>query len=358
MNHTEIASFRIFNQQLINPKFTDAEKLVEYFAAIQGQEYIQTKWGIGLRIPHLNNDEIEAEINSGKIVRTHLLRPTWHLVNSKDIKWLLMLTAPRVQQINLTRYNQLELDIKTLKKCNVIIEKILTGGNELTRNEIRDLLNQKKINTDEQRLPYILMNAELCGIICSGKPKGNNQTYALIDERCKNTFELEKDEALAELTKRYFTSRGPATINDYSTWSGLTITDCKKGIELNNKILQNFVLDNIKYYCSNESVQIKSEKKFNLLPLYDEMIYGYKNRDSIFQFGISKNIKVDLTYKNAVIYNNQIVGNWKRVINKNNIQVEFEFFDKLSNQQISILEIAISHFKKFYNKEILLKTKS
>ncbi|MFZ1289262.1 MAG: winged helix DNA-binding domain-containing protein [Melioribacteraceae bacterium] len=355
MNHSEIASLRILNQQLIDSNFTDAEKLVDYFAAIQGQEYIQTKWGIGLRIPPLTDDEIEAEINSGKIVRTHLLRPTWHLVNSKDIKWLLMLTAPRVQQINLSRYNQLELDIKILKNCNLIIEKILSGGNELTRNEIRDLLNQKKINTDEQRLPYILMNAELCGIICSGKPKGKNQTYALIDERCKNSFKLEKDEALKELTKRYFVSRGPATIYDFSTWSGLTITDCKKGIEINKNNLRNFVLDNFEYYFSIESAQIKLKNEFILLPLYDEMIFGYKYRDSLFQYTNSKNIKVDLSYKNAVIYNNQIIGFWKRTINKKNIQTEFEFFNKLSRRQIIILEKAISRFGEFYNKEILVK---
>lgn len=354
MNHTEIASLRIINQQLISSKIKTAEKLIEYFAAVQGQEYIQTKWGIGLRLPHLNDNDIEKELISGKIVRTHLLRPTWHLVNSKDIKWLLMLTAPRVQKVNSTRYKNLELDAKTLVKCNNIIEKCLSNKNELTRNEICEKLNNGKINTDGQRLPHILMNAELCGIVCSGKPKDKNQTYAIIDERCKDTLELNKDEALAELTKRYFISRGPATAYDFSTWSGLTITDCKKGIDINKNILHSFILDNLEYYLAAESIEIKTENKFILLPLFDEMIYGYKNRDSIFKYAKSKDIKIDLTYKNAILFNNQIFGYWKRTIKKQNIEIEFDFFTKLNTKQNFELNNALKRIEKFYNKKVII----
>lgn len=354
MNHAEIASLRIINQQLISSKIKTAEKLVEYFAAVQGQEYIQTKWGIGLRLQHLNDNNIEEEFISGNIVRTHLLRPTWHLVNSKDIKWLLMLTAPRIQKVNSTRYKNLELDAKTLVKCNKIIEKSLSNKNELTRNEIRGKLNHSKINTDGQRLPHILMNAELCGIICSGKPKDKNQTYAIIDERCKDSIELDKDEALAELTKRYFISRGPATIYDFSTWSGLTITDCKKGIDINKNILQSFILDDSEYYFAAGSIEIKTENKFILLPLFDEMIYGYKNRDSMFEYAKSKNIKIDLTYKNAIIFNNQIFGYWKRTIKKQNIEIEFDFFSKPNTKQNSALNNALKRIEEFYNQNILI----
>src|SRR5690606_4347556 len=142
----------------------------------------QTKWGRGLRLPHLTDNDIENELNDGKILRTHLLRPTWHLVSAKDIYWLLKLTAPRVHTANAYMYRQLELDYKVFNRCNDILIETLQDGNQLTRDAINERFKMHKIIAKGHRLSYIMMNAELEGIVCSGARQGNQFTYALLDE--------------------------------------------------------------------------------------------------------------------------------------------------------------------------------
>ena len=132
MTFREIAKYRLLNQQLAHTKIKSAVEMVEWFGAVQGQEYAQAKWGLGLRLPHLFDNDIENELNDGKILRTHLLRPTWHFVSATDICWLLKLTAPRVHAVNAYMYRQSELDNKVLNRCSDILVKILEGGKQLT----------------------------------------------------------------------------------------------------------------------------------------------------------------------------------------------------------------------------------
>src|SRR5687767_917155 len=189
--------------------------MVQWLCAIQAQEFAQTKWALGLRVPRTKDDDIEKEFAEGKIIRTHLLRPTWHFVAAPDIRWLLALTAPRVHAVNAFMYRQLELDGLIFKRCNHILIKTLQGDKQFTRDAINEVFQKNKIIARGHRLSYIMMQAELSGIICSGARQGNQFTYALLDERVERTNSLNKEEGLAELTKRYFLSRGPATLKDF-----------------------------------------------------------------------------------------------------------------------------------------------
>ncbi|MES2284765.1 MAG: winged helix DNA-binding domain-containing protein [Bacteroidota bacterium] len=238
MELSEIAKYRLINQQIAGTKIKTVSEMVAWFCAVQAQEYGPTKWGLGLRLPHLKDKDIEKDFTDGKILRTHLLRPTWHFVAAKDIRWILMLTAPRVNAANASMYRKLELDSGIFNRCNAILIKTLQGGRQLTRDTLNEEFKKKKILAKGHRLSYIMMRAELDGIICSGANQGNQFTYSLLEERVPAFGLKNKEEALAELTKRYFTSRGPATIKDLSTWSGLTLTDCRKGIEM---VKQHFV---------------------------------------------------------------------------------------------------------------------
>jgi len=209
---SEIAKCRLLNQQLAETKFTNAPEIVAWLGAVQAQEYYQAKWALGLRLPHLTDTDLEQDFTEGNLIRTHLLRPTWHFVTPKDIRWLLALTAPRVNAVNAYMYRKLELEQLGFNRCYDIIAKALQGGFQLTRTELNTLLNQSNIVTNSLRLSCIMMRAELDGIVCSGARKGNQFTYVLLDERVPPTNFITQDEALAELTKRYFTSRGPATL--------------------------------------------------------------------------------------------------------------------------------------------------
>jgi hypothetical protein len=349
MTLSDIAKYRLISQQLADTKIKSAVEMVQWFGAVQGQEYAQTKWGLGLRLPHLSDYDIENELNEGKILRTHLLRPTWHFVSAKDIRWLLKLTSPRVHTANAYMYRQLELDDTIFNRCNDILVTTLQGGNQLTRDDINEKFRKHKIIAKGHRLSYIMMNAELEGIICSGAKQGNQFTYALLDEIVKHKKSLEKDEALAELTTRYFNSRNPATVKDFSTWSGLTITDCKNGIEMIKPLLKKEVIEQKEYFFNpNISLPNKQADKIYLLPIYDEFIMGYKDRNAIMILGNNASFRYDC----MIIFAGQVIGTWKRTISKNEIDIESDFFKPLNKHQSKTFDESVNHFGEFMNLKV------
>jgi hypothetical protein len=176
MNIFELTQCRLINQQLAKTRIGSASEMVSFFCAIQGQEYAQAKWGIGLRLAKMKDITIEDDLNQGRILRTHLLRPTWHFVAADDIHWVLELTSKQVHKANSYMYRKLELDTNTLNACKDIIIKSLAGGKQLTRNEINERFKSKNITAQGHRLSYIMMHAELEKIICSGARRGNQFT--------------------------------------------------------------------------------------------------------------------------------------------------------------------------------------
>ncbi len=348
MTLTEIATLRVTQQQLTTPAFKQANELVSWFGAVQAQEYALSKWALGLRLPHVIDTDIEQQFIKGDILRTHVLRPTWHFVAAEDIHWMIQLTAPRVTAINAYMYRKLELDANLFKRCNDILYKALEGNKQLTRTVLNEEFKKKKINADGIRLACIMMQAELEAIICSGAKEGKQFTYALLDERVQVHAPKNNEEALTELTKKYFKSRGPATVKDFSTWSGLTLTDCKKGIRFIEKNLMTETIQEETYYFFSESAAtIVESKGMHLLPIYDEMIMGYKNRDPILNFSTGIHPAPSLTFDNTILSDSQIIGTWRRTLNKSSIDLEYKFFTPPTKKQFLEFEKAINRFEKF-----------
>lgn len=349
LKFSEISKIRSINQQLSGTSFKTGKEIVEWFGAVQGQEYVQSKWGLGLRLPHLKDDDIEKEFTEGKILRTHILRPTWHFVSADDIRWLLMLSSPRVNISNSFMYRKLELDSKIFKRCNDIIIKALQGKKQLTRNELNTEFKKNKIIAEGHRLSYIMMRSELDGIICSGARRDKQFTYALIDERIPPVKAKTKKDALAELTKRYFSSRGPATVKDFSTWSGLTLTDCRKGIEMVNNLICERIGDEDFFLHSNSDIFLKTkpDEKFYLLPLYDEFIIGYKERGAAFL--LKKNIMPEhgLRFYNMILFHGQVIGTWTRTLDSKHIDLRYELFKPLPKKQSGFFKEAVRRFEEF-----------
>ncbi len=349
----EVARYRLTSQQLVSTKLNSAVDIVKWLGAVQAQEYNQTKWGLGLRLEHLSDSDIEQDFNDGKIIRTHVLRPTWHFVSADDIRWLLMLTAPRVNAVNAYMYRQLELDNAIFKRCHKILEKSLRGGKQLTREVINENFKKNKIEAKGHRLSYLMMQAELAGLICSGARQGNQFTYALMDERIPKSAPKSYDEALAELTKRYFISRGPATIKDFSTWSGLTLTECKKGIAMIKGFLENESIEGNEYYFDENILLSKKQiTHVYLLPIYDEFIMGYKDRSALLVFKNGLKSPSAFHHNCMVVYDGQIIGTWKRLMEASRIDVEFEFFSRLDKQQRKALTICVHRLAAFSNMKV------
>ena len=350
MNLLEIAKQRLINQQISVTKIKTTVEMVAWLCAVQAQEYAQTKWALGLRLLRLTDHDVENDFTEGRILRTHLLRPTWHFVTAQDIRWLLMLTAPRVHAANAYMYRKLELDVAVFNRCNDILIKTLQGNKQLTRNAINQEIKKNKIVAEGHRLSYIMMQAELEGIICSGARQENQFTYALLDERVPVCNAKNHDEALADLTLRYFKSRGPATIKDFSTWSGITLTDCKRGLSMvKSNFLQEKVDNEEFFFSAYTSADIKQFQDIYLLPIYDEFLMGYKNsRDVIFGFRNSLSPEpAAFQFDNTIIFEGQIIGTWKRTIKPKSIDLEYDFFKPLNKKQFNSFKKAIHRFEEF-----------
>ncbi|HEY6411300.1 MAG TPA: winged helix DNA-binding domain-containing protein, partial [Ktedonobacteraceae bacterium] len=212
LTSSNIAASRLHNQHLAGPRFERVEDVVQWLGAVQAQEYAGATWGIAQRARDLTSALLAQAFAEGKILRTHLLRPTWHFVVPADIYWMLELTAPRVHALNAYYYRQFELDDELFAKSYSVLTKALQGGKQLTRQELAKILADSGITASGLRLAYIFMHAELDVLICSGALRGKQQTYALLSERVAQAKTCSHEAALAELARRYFTSHGPATL--------------------------------------------------------------------------------------------------------------------------------------------------
>jgi hypothetical protein len=353
MDRKDIPTVRLANQRFADDSFEDAHDVVSWLGAIQGQEYALTKWSIGLRAPWLKDEDVETELSQGRILRTHLLRPTWHFVADSDIRWLLKLTAPTVHQASAFMYRSLELNEKLFLKANKIIEKTLPGRS-LTRDELNAELKRNKIAVSGPRLAYIIMNAELAGLICSGPRKGKQLTYALLEERVKPAPSFSREESLLMLTTRYFTSRGPATIKDFSMWSGLKMADCKRGLAVASAVIKEEKVEGETYFLPlNQRKGTVSGMYF--LPIYDEMIMGYKDRSVLYDQRNKLRPVPGLRYNGTILDNGQVIGTWRRVDESKAINVQFDFFKRLNKSQKEYFKSACDHLERFSPRKVSME---
>jgi len=357
MDSSKISTLRLQNQQIAATNFRTVKELVGWMGAMQAQDYNQAKWAIGTRLPHLTEEQIESAFNQGEIFRTHLMRPTWHFVSADDIYWLLELTAKQIKSTTKSRHRDLGLTENDLKKSKEVFVKSLEGNRALTREELGDQLNLAGINTFEQRLPHILMEAEIDGIICSGGIQEKKQTYALLAERVPVKKAFSKDEALALLAKKYFTSHGPATLPDFVWWSGLPIADARKALEMNKATLISETIGTDTYWFA-DSVYLPSSPPDSvyLLPAFDEYLISYKNRSAAITLeDHTKAISNNGIFRPIIVVNGQISGLWKRTIKKDTVLIELDHFRPHSKKEIRLIEKAAESFGHFSGKKTEVK---
>jgi hypothetical protein len=261
---------------------------------------------------------------------------------------MLMLTAPRIKVLSKYYFRQANIDDKEFAKSNHIIVEALAGNTHLTRSELAERLQAHGIaTTDTIKLAHLMMWAELDGIICSGVRKGKQSTYALIDERVPKTPSLERYEALMRLTKLYFTSHGPATVKDFVWWSGLTVTDVKKGIELAKTELEHITIEDSTYWFSaRQEHYAKTSPLLCLLPNYDEFVVGYTDRTAL--FGAQHTAKLDARanplFQNTIMFDGQLIGTWKRDLKKQSVRVIPTFFIEPTKEMQTLFDKAVERF--------------
>ena len=352
-----IAQRRLHNQHITHRTLETPQALVQWLGAVQAQDFAAAKWALGLRLSDVTDDEIEQAFTDGSILRTHVMRPTWHFVSPNDIRWLLALTAPRVYAASASYYRKLELDDTVFRLTRAVLERELQGGKQLTRDELASAFKLAGIVTEgEQRVTNLMMHAELDGIICSGARRGKQFTYALLAERVPHMKVLTRDEALAELTLRYFMSHGPATIQDFVWWSGLAVADVKDGLAMVTSHLQQETIDGQIYWFSPSAPPIQNlSQTAYLLPNYDEYKVGYADRSAIFDALHTNKLDLrgGLLFMNTMVLDGQIVGTWKRTFKKNAVVIEANPFAPVDTPATLAFATAAKRFGAFLRMPVI-----
>ena len=330
----DVAQARLRAQRLSSARLKAAADVVRWFGAVQAQDYSGAKWALGQRMRTANDSSVEAAFAAGEILRTHLMRPTWHFVAREDIRWMLDLTAPRVRAASGSAYRQLELDDRVLRRATDVLIRALDPGRPLTRIALREALARSGINTDGQRFAYMLIHAELEAAICSGPRVGKQFTYALVDQRAAGARRLERDEALATLAQRYFTSHGPARVRDFTWWSGLTVADAQAAVAMVRPRLVQESLDGAAYWFAASAPRASdTPARAFLLPAYDEYLVAYRDRGA--------------SLDPAVVVDGRVVGRWRRTLAARSNLVTLKFFAPLAPRQEHAAREAAHRYAEF-----------
>lgn len=350
MTTQDIALYRLLNQHIAKPLKTTPAAVVANLGALQAQDYLGVLWSIGLRLQNATEKTITNALVDRSIIRTWLMRGTLHFVPAVDAHWMLKLTTPRILAGSKKRHEQLDIDEKLFKRCMLLFIKALQGGNILTRKELMDLLEKEKIATGNQRGYHLLWYAAQTGLICFGPIKEKQQTFVLLDEWVQHPTKLDRDEALTELTKRYFTSHGPATVQDFAGWSSLTMSEVKLGIEYAKKYLHQETINEKVYWMGQYLPHKKNiSGTYSLLPGFDEYILGYKDRSVVLAPEHFQKIVPGSNgmFMPTLVSNGQIIGTWKRNLKKTRVEIQLFPFRPLTRSEQEGIEVAINHYGSF-----------
>jgi hypothetical protein len=311
---SRLIRLRLHNQQLTSPRNRTPAGVVRSLVAMQAQEFAMAKWAIALRMRSaVVEPDVQRAFDAGRILRTHVLRPTWHFVAPADIRWLLALTAPRVHAANAYMARRLDLDAGLFRRGATAIVGALRDEGHLTRDALQAVLKKSGIAAAGPRLAYLLMHSELEGRICSGPRVGKQFTYALLERRAPHAKELGRDAALAELSRRYFASRGPATARDFACWSGLTLTQAREGIETLGRMFRREAIDGREYWLARPRAAPRPASGATfLMPDYDEYGMGYEDRSALLPEAPRwRRRAIVLDFNRMIVVDGKIAGSWR-----------------------------------------------
>lgn len=346
-----LKSVRVFSHQLVCPAFDHPRDLVAWMGAVQAQDYTMAKWAIGLRLKTATCSMIDEALGKGEIVRTHVMRPTWHLVAGEDVRWMLKLSGQRIRMAmaSWVKGSGLEIPESLYMKCNALIEKILAGNKSLTRQEIGEALVKAGVAMEHRSINYLMSRAEIDGIVCSGADKGGKSTYALLEEHVAPVRELCREESLAKLAVNYFRSHSPASLNDFVWWSGLSVTEAKQAIGLIGGQMIAEVFDGQQLWMHESCCQRgKAAEVVHFLPSFDEYLISYKERTTVMELQHHPKAfnRWGIFYP-VVLHNGQIVGNWNKSVKKGVMTMGTSFFEPDGHPDEQLLRLAEDRYKAF-----------
>ena len=349
MDRLEVAHRRLHNHHLSGRPLPDPAAVVRHLGASQAQEYTMAKWSLGQRSEGADDAAVQAALDAGRILRTHVLRPTWHFVAPEDLRWMLALTGPRVRQLSRYYERASGIDDDLVDRATAVIGEALQGGNHLIRPQVQDALAQRGIEANGVRLAYLIMAAELAAVAVSGVLRGKQRTYALLDDRVPPTPALDPDEALAELTRRYFVSHGPATVKDFRWWSSLTLTQIRRGLAIVGDALTSVDVDGLTYWFAPSDAPTRDPSPtVHVLQGYDEYGVAYtEGRRAANIAGLSIAPANTNQVIQPLVLDSQVIGWWRRVVERDEVVAEPHLAVSLDDAQRSAMTVSFERLARF-----------
>lgn len=315
---------------------------------------------------------VEQAVADGTILRTHILRPTWHFVHRDDLGWLMALSADRLHQGNKGMYRQTGIDEDSAAKSGRILAAAVADGAHKTREELAEVLGQSGFPSKGLGFIYHLMHAEISGVLVSGSPVRSaggalKQTYALFDERVpgsalKPLTAEGREQALGRLALRYFTSRGPATVKDCAAWSGLTMKDVKRGIEVAGDMspgsLEAAQCDGFDFYLASEEADalaggdkpLPAEDpglpRVDLIQCYDEYVMGY-SQSRHFLGGTAPIFPEDNGPMHVVLLDGRLAGWWRHGFSGRTCEVDVRMNRPTTAKEQEALQSEVDRYGRF-----------
>ena len=312
-HQADLVGQRLLNQHLAGAPLAGPAEVVRHLGAVQSQDFPGALWAIAQRCGNPAQSEVAAALTSGAIIRTHVLRPTWHFVAPEDLRWMLALTGPRVMSGSAGRHRELELDAEVFSRSRRALERTLAGGVAATRAEVAAALETAGIAIDGQRLVHILLHAEMGGVICSGPLVGKKQTHVLVEEWVAAAPVLAPDEAAVELAVRYFSSHGPALVSDFTWWSSLTVAQARRAIDGAAQRLVSVDVGGRTMWTSPTTPAGRvASPLVRLLPNFDEYVVAYRDRTDFYDPALDPQTLRGGVMANIVAVDGTAVGNWTR----------------------------------------------
>jgi hypothetical protein len=341
----DIARWRLRSQHVVRPYAGSAGDVVGSLLAVQAENPRQAAWAVASRTPNPDEADLAGLLDAGAVVRTHVLRPTWHFVRAEDIGWLLELTSPRIRRVTGQQLRDAHgLDEHSIERGVAAVLQALADRGHLTRAQLADELREHAPPGSGQMVMILLAHAELDGLICSGRVVDGEHTYALMGERVPTVRRLERAEALAELALRYFTGHGPATERDLAYWATLTLTDVRAGLQEVRDRLDSFAHDGRTFWhAPGAGPDGPQEPAGHLLQILDEMYRGYQ--DSRWVLDAAGNVpRTREATVGMALVDAQLLASMRRTIASDQVRFDLRPYRALAPSEIDALDHAARRY--------------
>ncbi|TNH28230.1 winged helix DNA-binding domain-containing protein [Micromonospora orduensis] len=326
-------------------------EVVEWFGAMQAQDLASGLWSLGARLPGFRLADVQEALERREALRTWPMRGTVHLVPPADARWMLEVTGVRSLAGAATRRAQLGLTDADADRALDVLGAALTGGGRLTRSQCLATLRDAGLGTDGQRGYHLLWFASVRGVTCVAPNVGTEQTFALLDEWAPTPRHLDRDEALAILAHRYVRGHGPVTDREFAGWTGLTLTDARRGLTAAGDALSTVRVDDQPMYVDAALADAPRTPLDEILALpgFDEYLLGYRDRtlmlDPAHQAAVVPGNNG--IFQATVVHAGRVVGVWKRRIGRSAVTVTIQPLTPLTATARARVEHALGRYADF-----------